>query len=285
MQYKYAEIGDMVYFWMAANETTGTAGDGATPLYDVRLAGAAAAAAPTTGGTPTLLSHADYSPGLFEIAIDTTGQAAGEYAVFCTLTISTVNPAGFCGSYKLRPAATSIDPVLDTVLADTNELQTNQGDWATATGFATPTNITAASGIALSATQAAYAPAKAGDKMDLIDAPNATGISAIVTAINSLATYGLTAINTLLVTTGIKAATIPTPVIPTATMAELAQGIPPATPTISEALMLLYMEKRNQSLTTATELGIYNDAGTKVTKAALSDDGTTFTKGKLASGA
>lgn len=209
MQYKYAEIADTVYFWMAANETTGAAGDGATPLFDVRLAGAAAGAAPTASGTPTLLSHADYSPGLFEIAIDTTGQAAGEYAVFCTLTISTVNPAGFCGSYKLRTAATAIDPILDTVLVDTNELQGNQGEWATATGFATPTNITAASGIALAATQAAYAPAKAGDKMDLIDAPNATGISAIVAAINSLATYGLTALNTLLVTTGIKAATIP----------------------------------------------------------------------------
>jgi hypothetical protein len=29
------------------------------------------------------------------------------------------------------------------ILADTNELQANQGDWATATGFATPTDITA----------------------------------------------------------------------------------------------------------------------------------------------
>lgn len=32
---------------------------------------------------------------------------------------------------------------LDAVLADTGELQTNQGNWLTATGFATPTNITA----------------------------------------------------------------------------------------------------------------------------------------------
>jgi len=48
-----------------------------------------------------------------------------------------------------------------------------------------------------------------GSKMDLVDAPNATGISAIVTAINGLAIYGLTALNTLLVTTGIKAASIP----------------------------------------------------------------------------
>ena len=34
-----------------------------------------------------------------------------------------------------------------TILLDTGELQTNQGNWLTATGFATPTNITAATGI------------------------------------------------------------------------------------------------------------------------------------------
>jgi len=106
-QYKYAEIADTVYFWFAANTTAGAAGDGATPLYDVRLAGAAADAAPTASGTPTLLTHANYTDGLHEIAIDTTGYAAGEYAVFCTLTISTVNPAGFCGSFKLRTAGTA----------------------------------------------------------------------------------------------------------------------------------------------------------------------------------
>jgi len=107
MQYKYAEIADIVYFWFAANTTAGAAGDGATPLYDVRLAGAAADAIPTASGTPTLLTHANYTDGLHEIAIDTTGYAAGEYAVFCTLTISTVNPAGFCGSFKLRTAGTA----------------------------------------------------------------------------------------------------------------------------------------------------------------------------------
>jgi hypothetical protein len=37
------------------------------------------------------------------------------------------------------------------IVADTGELQTNQGNWLTATGFATPTNITAASGVTLSA--------------------------------------------------------------------------------------------------------------------------------------
>jgi hypothetical protein len=88
---------------------------------------------------------------------------------------------------------------ITSILADTNELQTNQGNWLTATGFATPTNITAASGVALSATGA-----------DLI-LKNATFIQAIVAAINEFATYGLTALNTLLVTTGIKTATTAPP--------------------------------------------------------------------------
>jgi hypothetical protein len=109
-QYKDVEVGSIVYFWFAANLTTGAAGDGATPLYDVRKAGDAggASAAPTASGTPTLLTHANYTDGLHEIAIDTTGYAAGEYAVFCTLTISTVNPAGFCGSFKVVAVGDSL---------------------------------------------------------------------------------------------------------------------------------------------------------------------------------
>jgi hypothetical protein len=104
---QYAEIGDDVYFWFAANTTAGTAGDGETPLFDVRLAGAAANAAPTASGTPTLLTHADYPDGIHEIKVDTDAFAAGEYAVFCSLTISDVNPAGFCGAFKLRTAGTA----------------------------------------------------------------------------------------------------------------------------------------------------------------------------------
>jgi hypothetical protein len=60
--------------------------------------------------------------------------------------------------------------------------------------------------------------------MDLVNAPNSTGIAAFVTAINNLATYGLTALNTLLVSTGIKASTIPN-----ATVGGYATGQDPAT--------------------------------------------------------
>lgn len=72
-------------------------------------------------------------------------------------------PANPAGSYAIRFIADSevlgsgilewdgaaeitnrmIDSVADSILADTNELQTNQGDWATATGFATSGQISA----------------------------------------------------------------------------------------------------------------------------------------------
>jgi len=41
------------------------------------------------------------------------------------------------------PSSGSVDKHLDDIVEDTGDLQTNQGNWATATGFATPTNITA----------------------------------------------------------------------------------------------------------------------------------------------
>ena len=68
-------------------------------------------------------------------------------------------------------------------------------------------------------------------------------------------------------------------------MSELSQGIPTATPTYEAALMLLYMIARNKVTTTASELGVYNDAGTKIAKKALDDDGTTYTEDEMISGA
>lgn len=70
----------------------------------------------------------------------------------------------------------------------------------------------------------------------------------------------------------------------TDTISELSQGAPPATPTIKTALMLLYMNLRNKNTQTATEAAIYNDDGTKIAKATISDDGTTFTKEEFVSG-
>ena len=127
-QYKDVAVGSTVYFWFAANTTAGAAGDGATPLYDVRLAGASASGAPTASGTPTLLTHANYTDGLHEIAIDTTGYAAGEYAVFCTLTISSVNPAGFCGSFVVRSASSTLYDFVSAIKTKTDNLPSDPAD-------------------------------------------------------------------------------------------------------------------------------------------------------------
>lgn len=67
-------------------------------------------------------------------------------------------------------------------------------------------------------------------------------------------------------------------------IAELSQGIPTATPTLRTGLMLLYMVQRNLLQITATEKRVTNDAGTVITKKALSDDGTTYAEAEMVSG-
>lgn len=72
-----------------------------------------------------------------------------------------------------------------------------------------------------------------------------------------------------------------------ATMAEVAQGVPAATPRPDEAFMLIYMALRNRLDidTTATDFKeIYNDAGTVITKKTLSDDGTIYSEAKMITG-
>ena len=69
------------------------------------------------------------------------------------------------------------------------------------------------------------------------------------------------------------------------TCAELAQGQPPATPTVKQALTLLYMALRNEMFSTPTLLEIKNDAGTVICKSVLSEvPNVSFTRPKLISG-
>ncbi len=109
MSHQYATIEDTVYFYFGANDTSGSGGDGASPLFDVREAGAAAGAIPLLSGTPTLLTHANYPAGCYEVAVAATavnGFAADDtFGVFCTLAIDSQNPTGFVGSCTLTPIA------------------------------------------------------------------------------------------------------------------------------------------------------------------------------------
>jgi len=121
---QFAALDDTVYLWFAANDTSGSGGDGATPAAHVRLAGAAADAAPVYSPTPALLSHASYPAGAYEIAIVASaanGFATGNtYAIFCTLAIDSQNPTGFIGSFDLKPVEANLIQIGDATQSATD---------------------------------------------------------------------------------------------------------------------------------------------------------------------
>ena len=128
--HKHAELAETVYFWFGANDTSGSGGDGASPAADVRLAGAAADAAPVLSPTPPLLRGAGYPAGCYEVAVAATegnGFAAGnEYAVFCTLLIDSQNPTGFVGSFTLLAAGKK--PYLQVDASDYGKVKDESGN-------------------------------------------------------------------------------------------------------------------------------------------------------------
>ncbi len=119
MSHQYKTLEDTVFFWFASNNTSGSGDDGASPVFDVRLAGAAAGAIPVLSGSATLLTHANYPDGCHEVAVAATagnGFAAGNtYAVFCTLLVDSQNPAGFVGSFQLKPVEANILQINDAL--------------------------------------------------------------------------------------------------------------------------------------------------------------------------
>lgn len=58
-------------------------------------------------------------------------------------------------------------------------------------------------------------------------------------------------------------------------------GIPGPTPTLFTALMLMYMSLRNQHTASGAQESIFNNAGSAITNATLSDSGTVYTKGQF----
>lgn len=67
-------------------------------------------------------------------------------------------------------------------------------------------------------------------------------------------------------------------------MSELSIGAPTATPTIKEALMLIYMVLRNKALNDASYLYIYNSSGTVIAKAQVSESAGVLTRSAMVSG-
>jgi hypothetical protein len=100
------ELGQTTYFHFATNDTAGSGDDGASAQYDVRLAGATISDAPILSGSGSLVSHANYPDGCYEVAIAATagnGFAEDEeYAVFATVAVDSQNPTGYVGSFYIR---------------------------------------------------------------------------------------------------------------------------------------------------------------------------------------
>ena len=188
MSHQHRTIGDTVYFWFASNDTSGSGDDGASAAFDVREAGAAAGAAPLLSGSPTLLSHANYPAGCYEVAVAATvgnGFAAGDtFAVFCTLAVDSQNPTGFVGSCNLGAIPAAVTSWNGVALSTTNPLPNAAPDGAGGLP------VSDAGGLDLDTLigrldAAITSRAAPGAEMDLVNAPNATAVTAIQ---NGLAT-------------------------------------------------------------------------------------------------
>lgn len=94
----------------------------------------------------------------------------------------------------------------------------------------------------------------------------------------TIAAYGNMAIDIVVTGTGLSTANVGEAVW-SYVLSEL-DAIPSATPEARQAVMLLYQALRNKRDTTATADEIHDDAGNVIGDATLSDDGSTFTKGK-----
>ena len=67
-------------------------------------------------------------------------------------------------------------------------------------------------------------------------------------------------------------------VLKTDTSVEPTAGAPTVTPTIEAMIKYLYFRMRNKTTTTSTTDTMFNDGGSAIMKATISDDGATFTK-------
>ena len=146
--------------------------------------------------------------------------------------------------------------------------------------LATPTNITAATGVVLSGVihTGAVIPtvsvltghtAQTGDNFARLGAPAGASVSA------DIATRATPAqVNTEVVDA-----------LATDTYAEPGQGAPAATTTLAAKINYIYKFLRNKITTTSTQISIYDDAGTTVDhKSTHSDDATTYTRGEFGTG-
>lgn len=188
------------------------------------------------------------------------------------------------------PVGASISADVAAVQADTDNLQTRipaslvSGRIDASVGAMASNVMTAAAaasdfGAELQALITGGAYALQADASGYVKISDGTGTGQIDTTsggvlVSALATQAKADVNAEVVDT-----------LATDTYAEMPQGTPAATASITVKLNWLYMAWRNKKTQTSTDLKLFaDDASTVVAKSAVSDDLTTFTAGEFATG-
>ncbi len=218
------------------------------------------------------------------IATDAIGSAE-----LATSAVEEIRDAITGGTYALDTDANGAIRIVDGTGA--RELNTNSGavalvDLVTTTTTNTDMVGTDSAALASVCTEVRLAELAAGNlPTDVANVKSDTAATLTDTAAIGVAGAGLTDLGGM--STGMKAE-VNVEVLDvhnTDTIAQLAQGLPPATPTEREVLMWLYQYFRNKREQTSTTVSLYDDAGTTViAKATVSDDATTFTKEEFVTG-
>ena len=122
-------------------------------------------------------------------------------------------------------------------------------------------------------------------ELDAANLPSTTDSILVDTAVIGVAGAGLTDLGGMSATMKAQVNTEAVDALATDTYAQLGQGAPPATLSIADMLRYLFKAWRNKTTQTATQYSLYNDdAATVDQKATFADDGTTATRGEIATG-
>lgn len=187
--------------------------------------------------------------------------------------------AGTAASIPAIPAGTYIDQIMDdgTAVYDrtTDSLQAqrdNIGDGGSAL-TTLPANVVQISG-----------DTTAADNAELFfDGTGYAGTNNVIPTVTNLTNAPTAGDLTATMKTSVNAEVLD--VLNVDTFTEIGQEAPAATQTIRKMIAYLYKAFRNRKTQTATTLSIFDDAGTTVDhKATISDDGTTYVHGEIATG-
>lgn len=187
--------------------TDGSAFTGTVTVYITGDAGTQAIGSVSSGAcTHEGNGYHTYAPSQAESNYDLIAFTfTGSGAVPVTIQVYTTFPqTGDAYVVLGAPAGASVSADVAAVKAQTAAIETDTQDLQTrfATAQADLDILTGTDGAILATTQANYAPAKAGDEMDLVNAPNATAVTAIQSGLSTHSAADVWSVGTRVLTAG-----------------------------------------------------------------------------------